>query len=81
MSDWRLIDETTPRSGRGNGVLLWCPRRGVTIGWWNDDRYARRGPRPFWRTLSSFGRVTYDRDDQPTHWMPLPEAPEDSSND
>lgn len=69
---WMAI-ETAPKDG--SRLLLWTPgyRGMIAIGAWSDDRYSRR-PRPFW-SFAGF-RTAVARDMQPTHWMPLPEPPE-----
>jgi hypothetical protein len=66
--------ETAPKDG--TQVLLWCPKLwgtgAWTIGMWDEDLYAIR-PRPYW-SMQSFGgsHITYSRNNQPTHWLPLP---------
>jgi|GEM_PF-2459301 len=69
--EWQPI-ETAPKD---MDVLLHCPGRGAVRGKWNADQYARV-PRPYWSNdrERTFG-TRETRDDQPTHWMPLPEAP------
>jgi len=69
--EWQPI-ATAPKDA---DVLLYCPRRGVVRGKWDDCRYARN-PKPYWSHDREriFG-TRETRDDQPTHWMPLPEAP------
>lgn len=69
--NWQPI-ETAPKNQE---ILLYCPRRGVVRGRWSDEIYARY-PKPYWTHDRErlFG-VHETREDQPTHWMPLPEAP------
>ena len=69
--EWQPI-ETAPKNA---DILLYCPRRGVVCGRWSDERYATK-PKPYWTHDRErlFG-VRETREDQPTHWMPLPEAP------
>ncbi len=71
--EWQPI-ETAPKNA---DILLYCPRRGVVCGRWSDERYATK-PKPYWTHDRErlFG-VRETREDQPTHWMPLPEAPND----
>lgn len=56
----------------GTMILLACPYR-VEIGKWDDCKYSSF-PRPYWKRNSVFG-VKYERDNQPTAWMPLPILP------
>jgi hypothetical protein len=70
-SGWQPI-ETAPKD---QDVLLYCKARGVVRGRWEDCYFARK-PRPYWTNdrEALFG-VSGTRNDQPTHWMPLPPAP------
>lgn len=70
---WQPI-EAAPKDG--TRVLLYCNSRGIVCGEWNNDKYAKK-PRPYWANDRErlFG-VTETRADQPTHWQPLPEAPQ-----
>lgn len=69
--EWQPI-ETAPKDA---DVLLYCPERGVVRGAWRDDKYSTK-PRPYWTNdRESLWGKTWTRADQPTHWMPLPEAP------
>jgi hypothetical protein len=65
MLDWRKI-ETAPRPHQGI-LILFCPeddtRGSVTAGYWTEHGW--------------FGWHEDYLDFQPTHWMPLPEPPED----
>lgn len=74
MHEWQPI-ETAPKD---RPVLvhpgLWAGRT-CSIATWNDDKYAKK-PRPFWGRDDDMGRITYSRNAPPTHWMPLPPAPE-----
>jgi hypothetical protein len=68
---WQPI-ATAPKSG---DVLLYCERRGLVRGRWNDCRFAKN-PRPYWTNdREHLWGVLATRDDQPTHWMPFPVAP------
>lgn len=74
MSKWQPI-ETAPKDG--TRVLLFRPRHGVVCGRWDDDKYAKR-VRPYWSNDQERLWGTLEtRDNQPTHWMPLPEPPVD----
>lgn len=71
MTTWATI-ETAPKD---RDILLACPVRGVVRGHWNEDLYAKR-PRPYWSHDREilWGRIAC-RNDQPTHWMELPDMP------
>lgn len=71
--NWQPI-ETAPKN---KDILLFCPRHGVVRGKWNVCKY-HRNPKPYWTNdrEALFGIISI-RNDQPTHWMPLPDAPED----
>jgi hypothetical protein len=68
---WQPI-ETAPKD---TDVILYCKRIGVVCGRWSDERYAGN-PRPYWKHDKThlFG-IKQTREDQPTHWMPKPDAP------
>lgn len=68
MSEWQPI-ETAPKDG--TEILVWMGAR-ILLARWDAETYHKR-PRPHW---SSFvmGR-TWSRDNQPTHWVPLPDPP------
>lgn len=68
MSEWQPI-ETAPKNTRVLGALQ---SGRIEIVRWFDDKYNKK-PRPCWRWYT--GYITGEREDQPTHWMPLPEAP------
>jgi hypothetical protein len=65
MSDWQPI-ETAPKDGRA--VLLWIPAPAgmVELCYWNTAK-----DQDHW--LESCG---FRLQEQPTHWMPLPEPPQ-----
>src|SRR5260370_31750468 len=67
---WQPI-ETARKDQR---LILWAQGR-VTLGRWDDDRYAHT-PRPYWRLIDEhiYGKV-HGRAYPPTHWMPLPPPP------
>lgn len=69
--NWQPI-ETAPKD---KDILLFCPRLGVVRGCWNDCSNDK-SPKPYWTNdrADIFG-VRYTRNDQPTHWMHLPDAP------
>jgi hypothetical protein len=72
MSEWQPI-ETAPKD---KYILLYCSRFGIIRGKWSDEQYAKT-PRPYWRhDKTDLYGIRDTRDDQPTHWMPLPNPPE-----
>lgn len=73
MNEWQPID-TAPKDG--GDLLLYCPLRGVVRGSWNICRYHTT-PKPYWtHDREQLYGVRETRSDQPSHWMPLPKAPE-----
>lgn len=66
--NWQPI-ETAPKTG----TVLLAYKSKVRMGQWDEQKYHKR-PKPFWRYIGPWGD-TYARDNQPTHWMPLPEPP------
>ena len=80
---WQPID-TAPKDG--TCVDLYRPDRiggggRVCVGHYNNDMYARKGPRPFWETqYGGLGRI-YDRDNPPSHWRPRPAPPKTEGED
>ena len=71
MTEWQPI-ETAPQTG----IDILLVRNGrVTVGAWNNDKYARK-PRPFWWAYYGPWGKTDCRNKPPTHWMPLPEPPQ-----
>jgi hypothetical protein len=73
---WKPI-ENAPKDCR---ILLLLPcaisQSRVVIGSFNEDKYANL-PRPYWNhELSRVFGVKSTRDNQPTHWMPLPSVPD-----
>lgn len=76
MNTWQHIG-TAPKDG--TKVMLYNPmgyeRTRITIGWFYEDKYAKR-PRPYWTNDSErLHGIRYTRENQPTHWMPLPTPP------
>lgn len=65
MSEWQPI-ETAPKDG--TRILMFHPRDdgdvNIRMAWWVVDRFGGHG----WSFPSWSG---------PTHWMPLPEPPND----
>lgn len=45
----------------------------VVIGWWEDDRYAKK-PRPYWAGTDMGKGMAYMRQTPFEKWMPLPDA-------
>lgn len=72
--EWQNI-ETAPKDGTPVLVFpaTWSGRT-ASVAIWDDDKYAKK-PRPYWHREDGFGRVTISRENPPTHWMPLPDAP------
>ena len=70
MNDWRPI-ETAPKDRR---ILALVDGR-VVIVKWDDDRYSLK-PRPYWWQETLIRSRAAQRNCPPTHWLPLPEAPE-----
>jgi len=71
MSDWQPI-ETAPKDG--TLVLTWSARL-CCVARWKDYEREPYKPHPSYRW---YGWIDgYDGEDipDPTHWMPLPEAP------
>jgi hypothetical protein len=69
---WQPI-ETAPKDGTNVLLLLASGRR--TVGGWEAQKYYLK-PVPYWRTEFGYlAGVKWDRDNQPTHWMPLPDPP------
>ncbi len=67
MVDWMPI-ETAPKDEYR--LLLWFPTihgGRAEFGRWDDDRFARRGPKPFWMGERPNDITTY-RQNPPTHW-------------
>jgi hypothetical protein len=70
---WQPI-ETAPKD---KSVLLFFPliyAGCVEVGRYDDDRYAAKGARPFWRG-SQPNNLTAYRSAPPTQWQPHPPAP------
>jgi hypothetical protein len=75
MTTWQPID-TSPKDG--TVILVYPPTwkdRTCSMAKWDTDQYATR-PRPYWHRLDDMNRTTISRNNPPTHWMPLPEAPQ-----
>ena len=68
MGEWQPI-KTAPKNG--DQILLWsemwADTYGMVIGVW-------RGKRDGW-CCAEFITGDWDKEDQPTHWMPLPDPP------
>jgi hypothetical protein len=68
---WMPIS-TAPKDG--TRVLLLLPDNSISVGFWHDDKYAKK-PRPFWRYDAWDHMVSICRAFQPTRWLPLPKPP------
>ena len=73
LGAWLPI-ETAPKDG--TAIMVSCPRLGVCgPAHWDTNQHARN-PRPYWTHWGErIWGTRWVREDQPTHWMPLPEAP------
>lgn len=67
MRKWQLI-ETAPRDEESE-VLIYDPEHGIRVALW----YGPDIPNEWIGADEQANHVTYT----PTHWMPLPEEPED----
>lgn len=74
---WQPI-ETAPKDRE---ILVWSEMFDGKrfIAKWNDNRYASK-PRPYWSFSDEqiYG-TTAVRNNQPTHWTPLPQGPDTST--
>lgn len=70
--NWQPI-ETAPKDG--SYVLLLLGGKFVSVGSWDLQKHHSK-PNSFWASERGllFGK-TWDRANQPTHWMPLPAPP------
>ena len=80
MSQWQQI-ETAPKD---RAILGFIPYHGteaekgsVWVMRWNDERFAKT-PRPHFEASGWVWGIRAMREQQPTHWMPLPDPPEPS---
>ena len=64
MSEWQPI-ETAPKCEH---VLVWDGEY-VMDAWFHDDRWC------IFRREFTNGMVSFWLDEDPTHWMPLPDGP------
>lgn len=69
--------ETAPKDG--TRILLYRPTAGewgqFVFGKYENDEYAKR-PKPYFKSdLERLFGVRHDRENQPTHWKPLPDPP------
>lgn len=69
LGAWQPI-KTAPKDGT-TAVDLWFPKSGRRTEW----RWFKKGR--FWgsNTVGRFNKIERCFDEDPTHWMPLPEAP------
>jgi hypothetical protein len=68
-SPWQPI-ETAPKDGT---TILTLNDGCVRLSRWNEEKH-HANPKPYWGFLGPWG-TRYQREHQPTHWMPLPEPP------
>lgn len=74
---WQPI-ETAPRDGTSFIAFrptMWGGKGHIGPTSWVDDRYAKK-PRPFWQSVEHWIGILEDRQHPPTHWQPIPAAPE-----
>ena len=56
-------------------ILLFVKEFGWVRGHWHEDKYSKK-PRPYWKTdLERIFGILHSRENQPTHWLPMPAAP------
>lgn len=78
MSKWKPI-ETAPKDG--TRILLWFPNDAVAVsGLWYKYPEEREGPHVFSESFFDWSVdndliIMDDLNKYPTHWMPLPEPP------
>lgn len=72
MTDWQPIetwkDERDKTGYRVDDVILWNGKR-VFVGWYDSD--------DGWHDARNADHADEAEDPQPTHWMPLPQPPEE----
>ncbi len=74
VTQWQPI-ETAPKDG--TRVLVYpptWPSKTCSIAHYNDDACARKRL-PYWKRDDDLGQKTRSRSNPPTHWIPLPAAP------
>ena len=74
LGAWLPI-ETAPKDG--TRIMVFCPWVGVCgpANW--DVCWFAKKPRPFWTHWGErIWGTSREREDQPTHWMPLPDPPQ-----
>jgi len=56
-------------------ILLYTKNIGIVRGKWDDQEF-HKNPKPYWSNdRCMLLGVGFVRNDQPTHWMPLPPPP------
>lgn len=73
MSGWRPI-ETAPKDG--TWVILYAPAGGVQPGYWGPSYFDYD---PMWLQYAHRSEAR-EVVGEPTHWMPLPNSPEDGTD-
>ena len=87
MTEWKTID-SAPKDG--DQIICWTPE-GVDVCWYEEtdgDGPQTKGSDSGWFGFlhgtypgRSFGnpKFFYEASNQPTHWQPLPQPPEETS--
>ena len=71
-ANWKPI-ETAPKDG--SRILVWIPGEEMTrIARWDRMEFYTH-PKPYWSIERGVSRTRRDRENPPSHWMPLPECP------
>lgn len=74
MSEWHPI-ETAPKEY--TPILLYSKAIGIAIGWWMGLYRPEAATLEGWGPWGDGnGRFSLNDDEEPTHWMSLPEPPE-----
>ena len=78
MSAWRPI-ETAPKDGTRVLICHGHAPRNIYVAWWLDEaQFGDDKTGPGWQIFDCGMDVWYAvATDDPTHWMPLPDPPED----
>lgn len=79
--DWQPIESYGKNTDHPQGVLLFRPSAPhwlrIAPGHWNEQAFHKK-PKPYWDSALRAVCVFDCRIHPPTHWMPLPDPPEQS---